>query len=86
MNTKCKLKCEVCNDQFDCELHMSKDGILLYTILHQVQLGVQNYFCAPSIWIQQNQYSDISFLYMLSNLGNTKRKAAFPEEGIPQKI
>lgn len=86
MNSKCKLKCGVCNNQFDCELHMNKDWILLYPILHQVQLRVQNNFCAPFIWTKQNQYSDISFIYMLSNLGNLKRNAAFPEEGILQKI
>lgn len=35
------------------ELHVSKDWILLYIILHQVELGVQNNFCAPSIWINK---------------------------------
>lgn len=39
---------------------------------------------APFIWIKQNQYSDISFIYTLSNLGNVKTNAAFPEEGIVQ--
>lgn len=65
---------------------MNKDWILLYMILHQVQLGVQNNFCAPFIWIKHNQYSDISFIYVLHNLRNIKRNTAFPEEGILQKM
>lgn len=86
MNSKRNLKRGVCNNQFDCELHVNKDWILLCPISHQVQLGVQNNFCAPFIGVKQNQYSDISFIYMLNKLGSVKRNADFPEENLKHLI
>lgn len=60
--------------------------ILLFPVLHLVRLAAQDNFCAPCIWIKQIQYSDISFIYMLSNLENAKRNATTPGEGTLQKI